>query len=124
MENSAIEERLFQFFSPVLLIDNQNLRPEELYFLFIQDNIRSDNQLLADFGLMGSSAVDDNVTGILVAFDQIRRKPLSVGNVVDMNLLKRDHAHCLDEVLIESQAAFIFEVGPGHFELIICLRHE
>ena len=63
---------------------------------------------------VGRGAVKDDVAGAAFAGDRVGLEPVAVGHVAADNALEREEAHLVHQVMVNGEAALVFDVGIGH----------
>ncbi len=61
----------------------------------------------------GGRTIQDDASGVLWSFDNIGDESLAIIQVQDMNLLAWQEIRGLHQRLIDGEATFVLELGPG-----------
>src|SRR5262245_35761674 len=83
-------------------------------FFLVQGGEAGDDDNIALFRQMSSGSIDANSPGAFFCVEGIGLKPVSVGDVPNVNMLVRKDVGGLEQVFIDGDASFIMKVCVGH----------
>ena len=79
-----------------------------------QTDIGADDDQVARLAKMGCGPVDANHTGTAWSFDRICGKPVSIGDVINLDPLMNQDAGSIQKIAIYGNGTFIIKVCFGH----------